>query len=129
VTLADYLNAINGEPWTEERNCWVAAAEIQQRFFGRSLPLVAYPPLGLTRHRLLASHPERLKWRPVDGPAHGSLVLMSKRRQPRIDEHAGVCLFVPSPMIVHSDRPHGVAVEDIMAVEARGWLPQFYEPL
>lgn len=129
MTLDAFLNAVNGAPWTEERNCWALTAEIQQRFFGRGLPVVAYPPSGLARHRLFLSHPERARWRRVDGPRHGAVVLMSKRRKPRIDEHAGICLLMPGPMIVHTDRPQGVAIEDLMLVEARGWLPEFYEPL
>jgi hypothetical protein len=128
MTLTDFLNTINGEPYSEERHCWALAAEIQSRFFGRTLPLGTYVRSPGERHTLIHSHPELGRWVASVRPVHGAVVLMSPRPVNRVDCHAGVCLFMPHPVIVHTERPQGVAVEDIPAIAARGWHPTYWVP-
>lgn len=80
------------------------------------------------RHDLLTNHPERENWALLPGPADGAVVLMSISLNPRVDQHAGVCLLLPHPIIVHVDEPQGVAAEDLPAIAVRGWYPEFYLP-
>ncbi|MGL4287338.1 MAG: glycoside hydrolase [Phreatobacter sp.] len=126
--LAAYLNGINGQPYREDRHCLVLAAEIQERFFGRLLPLAALPKAPSARHALIHTNPVRASWRLVDTPRHGAVVLMSPRAANRIDCHIGTCLLMPEPLIVHTDRPQGVCVDDLMVLGARGWHPTFWMP-
>ncbi len=128
MNLTDFLNAINGEPYTEERHCWALVAELQSRFFGRDLPFAAYVRSPQARHEAIHAHPVRSAWVQSATPDHGAVVLMSKRAVNRVDCHAGVCLLMPHPVIVHTDRPQGVAVEDEASVRARGWHPAYWVP-
>lgn len=128
MTLVEFLNSINGQPYDEERHCWALVAEVQSRFFGRSLPLAGYLRSPQARHEAIHANPVRSSWVQAAGPVHGAVVLMSKRPTNRVDCHAGVCLLMPHPVIVHTDRPHGVAVEDEIAVRGRGWHPTYWVP-
>lgn len=128
MTLIDFLNSVNGQPWTEDRHCLAFAEEVQRRFFGRALPLPALPRSPGERHVAIHTDPARARWVPVDGPAHGAIVLMSPRPENRIDCHIGVCLLVPEPVVAHTDRPQGVCVDDLMTLRARGWHPTFWMP-
>lgn len=86
------------------------------------------PKDGPDRHAAFHSHPSRQFWRQVNRPVHGAVVLMSALEAPRVDQHAGVCLHLPAPVIVHVDDPHGVVADDIMTLRARGWFPTFWIP-
>jgi hypothetical protein len=128
MTLAEYLNSINGEPYSEDRHCWALVVEIQSRFFGRELPLADYVRSPRARHEAIHGAPAKAAWVQSARPAHGAVVLMSSRPTTRVDCHAGVCLLMPHPVIVHTDRPQGVAVEDEAAVRLRGWHPTYWVP-
>lgn len=128
MSLIDFLNSVNGQPWTEERHCLVHAGEVQFRFFGRRLPLVQLPDSPHERHEAIHSHPIMQEWRSVENPAHGAMVLMSPRAENRIDCHIGVCLLLPTPIVTHTDRPQGVCVDDLMTLRARGWHETFWMP-
>ncbi len=129
MTLVDYLNAINGQPWSEERHCLVLAAEIQARFFGRALPLPALPASPGERHTAIHTDPVRQAWAQVERPTHGALVLMSPRERMRIDCHIGVCLEIPEPVVAHTDKPQGVCIDDLSTLRVRGWHPTFWMPV
>lgn len=129
MTLIEYLNSINGQPWSEDRHCLVLAAEIQRRFFGRELPLPVLPKSPGERHAAIHTDPVRQEWRQVEKPEHGAIVLMSPRADNRIDCHIGVCLVAPEPIVAHSDRPQGVCVDDLMTLGVRGWHPTFWMPV
>lgn len=83
----------------------------------------------MERHSAIHANPERLNWRCVSRPQHGAVVLMSAVEHPRVDCHAGVCVMMPGPMIAHVDDPHGVVLDDLMTLRARGWFPTFWIPV
>jgi hypothetical protein len=128
--LGAYISTIIGRPWgeTRENNCWALVSDIQLRFFDRIVPLGAYSDSALVRHRAIHRNPARPQWTRVPSPAHGAIVLMSRALLRRVDEHAGVCLFLPDPLILHVDNPHGVCADDLMQLDVRGWQPEFYLP-
>lgn len=127
--LVAYLNEVNGQPWTADRNCLVLAGEIQRRFFGRDLPIVDLPRSPSERHAAIHTNPVRAVWQMIDSPEHGAIVLMSPRAINRIDCHIGVSLLMPESLIVHTDRPQGVCVDDLMTLRARGWHPTYWIPV
>lgn len=129
--LAAFVNSIIGKPWRRDAdgNCWALVCEVQSRFFGRMVPLAAYPTTALGRHRAIHGNPAATQWVLSDAPAHGAIVLMSKSAlSRRVDEHAGVCLFMPAPMVLHVDAPQGVCLDGLMQIEYRGWNAAFYVP-
>lgn len=128
--LGAYISSIIGRPWgaAREDNCWALVSDLQLRFFQRRLPLVDAARLPRSRHRAIHEHPLRSSWGRVREPEHGAVVLMSRDRLPRIDEHAGVCLMMPAPLIVHVENPQGVCADDLLQLEMKGWRPDFYTP-
>lgn len=127
-SLANFVSDCIGKPWTVRENCWVFTARIQRDFFGRSLPLVNLPRTPQDRAAELEANPERSRWHQVSRPVHGAVVLMSALESPRLDQHAGVCLMMPGPLIVHVDDPHGVVADDLMTCRLRGWFPTYWMP-
>lgn len=128
--LGSYVSSIIGRPWGPEKddNCWALVAEVQSRFFGRDLPGYAAPRMPRARHAKIHDHPMRAYWVRTANPVHGAVVLMSRDVTPRLDEHAGVCLMLPAPLILHVENPQGVCVDDLMQITMRGWKPEFYVP-
>lgn len=127
MTLEDYINSVVNTPWTPRNHCWRLAAGVLKRYFDAELPLVKLPKTPDDRHRAFHERPERLSWTRVRRPAHGALVLMSQSASQRLDEHAGVLLMMPSPLVLHSDVGHGVVVDDLVVCRQRGWHPEFYQ--
>jgi hypothetical protein len=128
MSLEDFLNSINGQPYSEDRHCWALVVEIQSRFFGRDLPMSDYVRSPRARHMAVHQSPAKALWAQSLHPAHGAVVLMSTRATSRVDCHAGVCLLMPHPVIVHTDRHFGVSIEDEPVIRARGWHPTYWIP-
>lgn len=128
MTIAEFLDGIANRPWTPRENCWWLASRFQFEVFGRVLPMARVPKSDARRHKLLHSHPARARWNRTDRPVHGALVLMSSMPEPRLDRHCGTLICMPSPIVVHTDNPHGVVIDDLMTCRQRGWFPEFYIP-
>lgn len=128
MSLADFISGSIGKPWSVKENCWTLTARIQRDYFGRELPLALLPRTDEERHSIIHTSPERARWKCVPQPEHGAVVLMSAKESPRVDKHAGVCVFFGGPIIVHVDDPHGVVADDIVTLRARGWFPTFWMP-
>lgn len=117
------------EPWTPCRNCWRLAAEASRELYGRALPLRPFAgalPARAARAELFAAHPERARWREVQAPEDGALVLMSRSRG---DEHCGIFVGLGRGAVLHRDAPHGTVLDMPIAVTAlRGWRMTFHVP-
>ncbi len=88
------------------------------QLFGRLLP-VADPALVADtreRARVLAVHPARAAWQPIATPVDGALVLMGKTAG--AETHAGTWLAEDGGLILHTDEPHGVALDPPLELAA-----------
>ena len=65
-----------------------------------------------------AAHEEHARWREVDAPVDGAVVLLAKRNR---DAHAGTYVALDEGLIMHCDRPHGVVAERPLELQARCW--------
>ena len=116
---AAFLRSIRGRAYDRDAfNCWHLAGLVQATLFGRLLP-VADPALVAdvrARARVLATHPARADWREVTTPVDGALVLMGKTHG--AEEHAGTWLSEDGGLILHTDEPHGVALDPPLELAA-----------
>ncbi len=112
--LAKYVNGLVGQHWRPELrgNCWGLVLKVQGDLFGRMVD-----PTSL-----------RGQWEQSPLPTHGAIVLMAKLAAPSMPVHAGVCLILPGPLVLHVDEPAGVCLEELPQVQMRGWKPEFYVP-
>lgn len=110
-------------------NCWQLASLTQWTLFGRVLP-AADPSLVddvRERARVLATHPERARWREVESPTDGALVLMGK--VVGREDHCGTWLANEGGLILHTDEPHGVVLDPpLEIVQARRWRLTYLIP-
>lgn len=127
--LAETVGRLIGRPWSRRFTCWHLVAEVQA-LRGLSLPVpVRIPADPQRRHEAFAAHPERRRWRRVSGPETGAVVLMSRCPAPRRDEHAGVVVALPTPLVLHVMAPQGTILEEPSRLSAQGWFLDFYLPL
>lgn len=124
IVVGDLL----GQPYEAAgRHCWWLAGLVQREIFGRVLPGGPETlPGSATRARLFREHPARGEWREHREPADGDLVLMG--RAPGRDIHCGVFL-ADRGGVIHTDHGHGVVIETLVELRARGWYPSFHRPL
>ena len=98
--------------------------------FGRLLPAV--DPLLISdlreRARVLATHPARSEWVAIPQPEDGAMVLMGKVAG--AETHAGTWLAEDGGLILHTDEPHGVALDPPLEIaQARRWRITYLVPL
>jgi hypothetical protein len=119
-----------GRPWDARRwFCWRLVAEIQG-LVGRTLPIPrAVPRTAAARHSAFHEHPLFCDWRRAAPLTPWSVVLMSRCPAPRRDEHAGVVVMLPIPLILHVIAPQATILEDASRLAAQGWCLDFYEPV
>lgn len=127
---AAFLRSIRGRAYDRDTfNCWHLASLVQATLFGRLLP-VADPALVADtreRARVLASHPDRGAWQPIATPVDGALVLMGK--VPGAETHAGTWLAEDGGLILHTDEPHGVALDPPLELaQAHRWRLTYLIP-
>lgn len=118
-----------GQPYERTgRHCWWLVRLVQHEVFGRTLPggPAMLPGSASVRARHFRCHPERLAWVEHPAPADGDLVLMGKA--PGRDIHCGVWL-ADRGGVIHTDAGHGVVIETLVELRARGWHPSFHRPL
>lgn len=125
---AAYIDALLGIPHDRvARHCWWLVVKVQADLFGQALPSweADYPGIR-DRPRIMASHPLRAVWHPVDLPADGDIVMMG--RAPGRDVHAGVYLVGGGRRgVLHTDAPHGVILESLVDLaQLRRWRPTAY---
>ena len=120
-----FVNSLIGLPYKkgaqgqEEYDCWGVAAVIEQRLFGRTMPPISDPPENIRElMEFVVEHPVRKLWKMIDGPVHGSLVEMSRNRDPF---HIGVYLDVDDGGIIHSSNSGGVCWDRQVTLAASGW--------
>lgn len=126
--LALAVGDLIGRPWSRRWTCWHLVSHVQS-LIGRTLPVPRRIPADpARRHRAFADHPVRAAWQ--RGPQeHGAVVLMSRCPAPRRDEHAGVLLMLPMPLVLHVIAPQGGILEDPSRLAAQGWYCDFYLPI
>ncbi len=127
---AVYVSALQGRPWSADQHCWALVAEVQAELFGRALPpvLIADRLTAGELVRAFHDHPERERWRQVERPAHGAVVLMHRPGAHARAIHAGVYLDLDGGGVLHVDDPHGVTFDDTLSLNLRNWRCEFYEP-
>ena len=137
LSAGAYVSALINEPWARDgRHCWRLVVDVQRDLFGRELPAVldvAPATAGEARRvnpKLFAEHAERARWREVDDPQHGAIVLMHRAGAPRDALiHAGVYLALDGGGILHCDAPQGVAFDRVQElIEVRRWAPRYFIP-
>ena len=110
-------------------NCWHLAALAQATLAGRILP-AADPRLVSDlreRARVLATHPVRSEWVATPQPVDLALVLMGKLAG--AETHAGTWLAEDGGLILHTDEPHGVALDPPLEIaQARRWRITYLVP-
>ncbi|OAS22188.1 hypothetical protein [Methylobacterium platani] len=128
---ADFLRSVRGRAYDREAfNCWHLASLVQAALFGRLLPIADPALVADTRERarVLASHPTRAEWREVAVPVDGALVLMGKAAG--AETHAGTWLAEDGGLILHTDEPHGVALDPPLELaQARRWRLTYLIPV
>ncbi|CAL8981538.1 hypothetical protein RHODGE_RHODGE_02837 [Rhodoplanes serenus] len=135
--IAAYVSGLINQPWARDgRHCWRLVCDVQRDLFGRVLPAVVdvAPPPGAegrqARARLFAEHDERRRWRPAATPVHGAVALMRRAAAPRdMLIHAGVWLDLDGGGCLHSADPHGVVLDTLPQLAARGWVPTWFVPI
>ncbi|EJW12728.1 hypothetical protein A33M_1698 [Rhodovulum sp. PH10] len=132
---AAYVDRLINAPWTRDgRHCWRLVADVQRDLFGRALPPVLDAGCGggegrRYRRGLFAQHAERGRWHEVGRPVHGAVALMRRRAAVEGDyEHAGVWLELDGGGVLHTDAPHGVVLDSLRDLGARGWVPSWFVP-
>lgn len=111
-------------------NCWHLAALAQATLFGRALPAGDSDLVAdlRARARVLATHPVRCEWVAIPTPVDGALVLMGK--VPGAETHAGTWLAEDGGLILHTDEPHGAALDPPLEIaQARRWRITYLVPL
>ena len=125
-----FLRSLRGRPYDRTAfNCWHLAGLVQATLAGRTLP--AADPLLVSdlraRARVLATHPVRSEWVTVPRPVDLALVLMG--RTAGAETHAGTWLAEDGGLILHTDEPHGVALDPPLEIaQARRWRITYLVP-
>lgn len=105
---AHWATAYVGTPWIAgEAECWHFAARVWAERFGIDVT-EALAAAGDERRarRLIAGHPERRRWRPVETPGEGDAVLMTQGSRPlHHPNHIGI--FVDPAHVLHAIRGPG----------------------
>lgn len=101
----------------------------QATLAGRLLPTAE--PLLITdlreRARVLATHPVRSEWMAIPRPVDCAMVLMG--RVAGAETHAGTWLAEDGGLILHTDEPHGVALDPPLEIaQARRWRITYLVP-
>ncbi len=122
-----FVARLMGLPWEERAigpdafDCWGLVAHVQEHLHGRKLPWSGeyVNDAGVLRDVIDAMRANQLQraWQPVDSPAAGDIVIMSKSFRP---SHVGVWIELPDGTcgILHCERGRGVVLQNI--AEARG---------
>lgn len=127
--LAAAVGRLIGRPWSRRFTCWHLVAEVLA-LRGLVLPVPARIPADpQRRHDAFTAHPERRRWRRMEALAPWAVVLMSRCPAPRRDEHAGVVVALPMPLVLHVMAPQGTILEEPSRLAAQGWFLDFYLPL
>lgn len=120
-SLASEIAPLIGTPWQaggtgpDAYDCWAAAAMVQSRLFGRSMPRLA--PV---RRRGIAA--ARQAWAISDHPSDGDIVEM--RRMGRAN-HVGVWI---DGGILHCQRGAGMVYDRPSDIRNMGWRMRFWTP-
>jgi len=118
---ASDIAALIGTPWEagavgpDAYDCWAAAAMVQERFFGRTLP-------ALGEDRRAAITAARTAWRRAERPRDGDLIEM--RRMGRAN-HVGVWI---SGGVLHCQRGAGMVYDRPDAIRLMGWHMRVWTP-
>ena len=128
-----YVQALIGLRWERRGlHCWALVGQVQRDLFGREVPFSAPTAAPLdrsVRRELLGVKAEAHGWREVPEPAHGAVVRMHRiGGNPNDLEHAGVYLAIEQGRVLHTDQPHGVVLDSLLELNARGWVPRFFVP-
>ena len=76
---------------------------------------------------MLATHPVRADWMTIPRPVDLALVLMGKTAG--AETHVGTWLAEDGGLILHTDEPHGVALDTpLEIVQARRWRLTYLVP-
>jgi hypothetical protein len=124
----EVVDRILGLPYEPAgRHCYWLVEFIQDVIFGRALPIgpEVAPSSLAARARILRDHPARADWPEQPHAADGDLVLMG--RAPGREIHCGVYL-ADRGGVIHTDLGHGVVIESLAELRARGWRPSFHRP-
>lgn len=131
-----FINSIIGRPYQrgaqgpDAFECYSLTRYVQQRLFGRDLPIFQTPDdIGVQGVAgLLAAHPERRRWRPVSAPEDGAVVTMFRQG---IGHHIGTWIKEDRGLILHATDGIGVTAEPMFRMQAPPdcWnLFKFYVP-
>jgi hypothetical protein len=120
---ADYI----GLPWIAgTRDCWAFFRTIQSDHYGREVPAVdvaSYSARDVVR--LIAGHPERLRWRLVTEPNDGDAVLMARNEHPA---HVGIWV-AELGRVLHCAEGFGVLCQNVSSLRINGWANlRYYTP-
>lgn len=128
--MSHWANLYIGLPWEsgaqgpEAFDCWALVRHVQQRHYGRELPIIAVDADDMAAvAATFSGHPERARWAHVETPQDGDCVLTRKGRD--ID-HVGVWLDVDAGRVLHAIRGSGVVATSLQALRRMGWQPEFY---
>lgn len=93
-----WINALIGEPWTPQRNCWDLVQRVQREQFGREMPAldIGGQPTRAQWQVLRELLSPTTHWRPVPQPARAGDVLVV---QGIAGAHVGV--FVDPKRVLH----------------------------
>lgn len=129
--LYTYVQSLVGQPWERHGlHCWSLVERVQWEVFGREVPLgPAGVPVRQKRRELFSADAKQFGWKEVPAPEHGAVVRMYRvGGNPADLEHAGVYLAIDGGLILHTDAPHGVVLDSLVALKVRGWCPRWFVP-
>lgn len=126
-----YIQTLVGTPWERSGlHCWKLVVMIQGDVFGRRLPdgPTVAPKLA-ERREIVSVDPTPFGWAEVPVPIHGAIVRMYRiGGNPADVEHTGVYLDLDGGRVIHTNHPHGVVVDTLHELAARGWAPRWFIP-
>jgi cell wall-associated NlpC family hydrolase len=100
-------------------DCWGLVRAVLRDVFGVVVPIIQPPGYTISQFaRQFAGHPERARWRTVEAPADGDIVLLSHGRQPH---HCGVWAAVDGGLVLHAEDGVGVSAQRPGVLRAFGW--------
>lgn len=128
------VNSLIGAPYKvngygpRRWGCYGLTRHVQRECYGRDLPLIDLPDMHdvLAMAGQIRGHAEHRRWRPVERPEDGALILMSFAYGDA--HHVGTYIDLDGGLVLHAIKP-AVQADTLDQMRAIGWRRfRFYVP-